>query len=1098
MNRKIVHVLDWSKIIQATSAKGTYRGKGDDDRTVNKGILFEDLIEKLIIAMFPNEVWRRTAESHDGKRDFVYPAETYLEEQKWAECKNYNSNLSLNIIAPTLIMGAIENIECIFFFSYSPLNNNAIEGLLRYSKTKKITVKIFDGNLLESLICRYHTTNSIAEFFPNTDFEKAYEMLQEKRLRVVKTVRDLNGNIIPSTHLFELGELFYIRTVIQNLTWEPIDCDLTLQISDSSRLWTEASGQSLSIPFTGLEEYSILCETLSAGSVNCTVKIIPKNRGKKGGKKTNQKIEIIDEPYLAWSGENALLARELCLAHLSGTSASPLVIVGGSGTGKSTLMEILLREKRVWERYRIIKIDSNLSRTNGVQNLFSQALGVQSRDETPQEQREDNENALALLVNSYAESADMIAKAIMSFYNSVQPYLFVIDDSQKLTRAYITLLQELDDLAKKDRKPIFFLLTLNDDCTTLEELFARLNWDQSYLNRKCEIIELKKFKKSDILAYIKTRYGLTDIDGYFEGVETEICPLELHSFCVGLKKSRVIAQVPNSKAYQIIDPFKFHDGVKHILYANISIQRICDTLGKNDIPAYILKYLYITDKVSPKMMRRYSSILQELIDQGILKERDGGIVFYHNKIREVVGRTLTFYEEDYADIFADYDTSHSSKAICALEQFDRIRGGASFLKRFFLSDGKIEQVTQRYAICRLVFDRLDKLSDIGLMPVALRFVRANYAALNEEHGHAAFFLFLKYIADSALTFDWDTDEESVEIMAYFIKKYFDRALSTYNYKECLAYFQKYEKLFAGLKHISSKRCAFWLSHYANRAAIALDRTSVPLVAEPADVSKLYNQSLAYCISADSHNELLLQIIVDTFNRHYVYRHDLTVDLICFTHKQLLKIKRDGLGEPMVLDYHLLLLEYLYLKMTDYQEKNMADLLLRVRETRKSCTTSFYTMKLYILDIYILIDLGHFSDATELLPYVYEFAYKREMRSSVYKLTYIKAHLMIFQNGFEACDASYGELVLALEQMIDARGNYVNDLKREAFLIVRMVQVIAANEPDRLSTLVSRQSGDNLALLETLYAYLRGEDSNQKDLFCMKSYYVFHDINFPTI
>ena len=170
-----IHVLDWGKIAESNSGEQVSSDESKNkNRTVNKGILFEDMVERLLSAMFPEEIWKRTGESHDGKRDFVYPAEEYLKEQKWAECKNYNSKLSINIIAPTLIMGAIKNIECIFFFSYSPLNDTAIENLLSYSEMEKSLVKIFDGNLLESLICRYHDINGLDEFFPNTDFKKAY------------------------------------------------------------------------------------------------------------------------------------------------------------------------------------------------------------------------------------------------------------------------------------------------------------------------------------------------------------------------------------------------------------------------------------------------------------------------------------------------------------------------------------------------------------------------------------------------------------------------------------------------------------------------------------------------------------------------------------------------------------------------------------------------------------------------------------------------------------------------------------------------------------------------------------------------------------
>lgn len=1098
MKKKDIHVLDWSKIIEGTTAKQVRKGNKDDNRTVNKGILFEDMVEKLLAAMFPNEVWRRTAESHDGKRDFVYPAEVYLDEQKWAECKNYDSSLSLNVIAPTLIMGAIENIEYIFFFSYSHLNDNAIEGILRYSETKKASVKIFDGNLLESLICRYHATNGIAEFFPNTDFQKAYLALQKKRLRVVKTVRDLNGNIVPSTHLFELGERFYIRTVIQNLTWEPIDCVVSFQTNNDTLLLTDACEHGLLLPFAELEEYSVLCETLRAGSTNCIVKITDQGHVEKEIKKITQKIKIIDEPYLAWSGENAFSARRLGLAHLSGYENPPLFIVGESGTGKSTLMEILLREKCVRERYKIARIDLSLSRTNSVRNLFSQVIGVQGKEETPKEQLEEDGKALSLLVDSYAESASMIASTIIRFYDRVQPYLFVIDDIQKISRSYIALFQELDDLSSKNGKPIFFLFTLNEDSTTLDELLARLNWDENYQNRKCKVVRLTKFGKKDILTYLKTRYGLKDIDDCFEGFDKEICPLELRSFCMGLKNSRIITQVPNSQTYQIVDRFKFSEGIKHILYANISIKSICEKLDKGGISEYALKYLYITDKINTEIERKNPKIHRGLMDQGILRERNGATVFYHDKIREVIGRTLTFYEEDYADIFAARDTDDSSKAICALKQLGRIRGGSIFLKGFFISGCKIEKAIQRYNVCWLVFERLSKLSDIGLTSVALKFVRNNYAALNEEHGHATFFQFLKHIADSALACDWDTDEESIENMAYFIKKYFDRALSTYNYQDCLDYFKKFEKIFTALKHISNKRRAFWLSHYANRAAIALDRTSNPLATEPVAVSALYDCSQSYCTSAGFHRELRLQIIVDNFNRHYVYRHDLTAEIIQSTYKQLSQIKHEELSEPMVLKYHLLLLEYLRCKMVGCSESDMTALLVQVKEACKGCTSSFYTIKLFTLELYILIDLRLFSDAANLLSPVFEFAYKKEMRSYVYKLTYIKAHLMIFQDGFTISSSAYKQIALALEQMMSTRGNMANDLKREVFLVVRMAKIIATHEPDRLSSFACLQSNDSRELLQDLCAYTQGEPSKMKDLFGMESYYVFEGVSFPTI
>ena len=105
-------ILDWELISKRQLINASTTNMNDD----NKGIIFEDLIEILLMAMYPRETWRRTAKSHDGKRDFVFPKDEYLPEQKWAECKNYTSNVSLNIIAPTLIMGALSELEQYCFF----------------------------------------------------------------------------------------------------------------------------------------------------------------------------------------------------------------------------------------------------------------------------------------------------------------------------------------------------------------------------------------------------------------------------------------------------------------------------------------------------------------------------------------------------------------------------------------------------------------------------------------------------------------------------------------------------------------------------------------------------------------------------------------------------------------------------------------------------------------------------------------------------------------------------------------------------------------------------------------------------------------------
>ena len=59
MKKQDIHVLNWERITQnINTSSGTNKTTNKTDRMINKGILFEDLIEKLLVAMFPNETWQ--------------------------------------------------------------------------------------------------------------------------------------------------------------------------------------------------------------------------------------------------------------------------------------------------------------------------------------------------------------------------------------------------------------------------------------------------------------------------------------------------------------------------------------------------------------------------------------------------------------------------------------------------------------------------------------------------------------------------------------------------------------------------------------------------------------------------------------------------------------------------------------------------------------------------------------------------------------------------------------------------------------------------------------------------------------------------------
>ena len=118
----------------------------------NKGICFEDLIKDLLIAEYGKKAFQSTKYSWDGSKDFYY----YSKQQSfWAECKNYSSNIDLKVLASTLIMAQLSEIDTILYYSYSPITINAKAKLLINAEKNGETVYFYDDDILEQKIFQY-------------------------------------------------------------------------------------------------------------------------------------------------------------------------------------------------------------------------------------------------------------------------------------------------------------------------------------------------------------------------------------------------------------------------------------------------------------------------------------------------------------------------------------------------------------------------------------------------------------------------------------------------------------------------------------------------------------------------------------------------------------------------------------------------------------------------------------------------------------------------------------------------------------------------------------------------------------------------------
>lgn len=1075
------HVLNWNQIINNS----------------DKGIIFENLVEKLIESMFPNETWRRTQKSHDGKRDFVFPADEYLPDEKWAECKNYIDKLSINVIAPTLVMGALDNVKCIYVFSYSELNSNAIISILRYCETLKTKVKIFDGNLLENLICKYHNTNGIGDFFQNTNFTKAKETLNNTLINVVNTCKDLRDHTIDSNHEFQTGEPFYISTIIRNLSLNTIKCGISFSSKSKNILINGTSNIIDSLEFGEIKEYKIYCHTLKNGSSNISINVKANFiNGNTIENNYNKSINVVEEPHLFLSGNSALNSLKSITNYLLNYEKKPIIMSSKSGAGKSTIIESISQHKQIQEKYTIVNISLDYLRTHCVKDIFYQIVKVQNEKEISETQNDESSEILSVFLNDYAKSASDIANNIMCLYDKKKPYLFIIDDIQKINRSYIDVLYELNSISNNENKPIYYLLSLNLDLLSFDDLLKRLNWDSNYIDVAYRHIKINYFDKKDIINFYKLKYGITDIENLFSEFEHEISPLELQSFTIGMKNKGIISYNPITLEYSITDKVDFEKRINEILYSQMAIDSLCSVYENSGIPEYLLKNLWLNGELSLKEWNNYKDIVSELIKNKIIKEDNGSIVFKHDKILSSIKKRLVFTDDDYVDIFYNKQTNLNAKMICAINGLDYIFDSPQFIKNYFNNSYLIKS-NQLLDLCICIFENLNKFEKYNLTASALNFVCDNLKVLSYELPQMEYYKFMCFIINTIKTIEWDTNESCVESISYLIKKYFDRKLSTNNYNDCYDEYLSFNEIYSNISNISSKRKHYWLSHFSNRAAVALDKTSNPFFEEPKLINELYELSKSHCRQADNDIDLLLQINIDDFYRSYSYRHNLSIDIINNCLNELEELNTKNVDRQTCLDYHILLLQYLQLIMNySNDEMQLRKLIESTRIIRNQSKSLFYSIKLYQLEIYILINLKNLSEANNVLDEALEFAYKRGMRTIIYKFTYIKSILLGLNDSIDKKEYQ-NTIILAFEQFMDIKGDDKNKINHEIYLVYELLCIINSFSTNYISKYIEKCEDDISEFLISINNNINNSLCNSESK-SIKSSFNFYGVAFPLI
>lgn len=155
---KYLKESDWAKFIKP-------------DKT-HDGLMFESLIKKILELEYGEDTWQSTKASWDGSKDFYWHTHDH---RRWAECKNYKSDISLNVLSPTLVMAQIYNVNDILFFSYSSIIKTARQKIIQFGLVSEKNIYFYDDDALEQIILK-HKTDLFPVFFPDVDIEAAKAM----------------------------------------------------------------------------------------------------------------------------------------------------------------------------------------------------------------------------------------------------------------------------------------------------------------------------------------------------------------------------------------------------------------------------------------------------------------------------------------------------------------------------------------------------------------------------------------------------------------------------------------------------------------------------------------------------------------------------------------------------------------------------------------------------------------------------------------------------------------------------------------------------------------------------------------------------------
>ena len=665
----------WSQFVIKTS----------DGKQKGNGILFENLIRSLLHAKY-GVCWNRTPKSHDDNRDFWLLTE---EQRIWAECKNYHDKIAMDVLAPTLVMAQVFDVNIILFFSRSPINQRAKNKILAFGEKTNKQICFYDAEILENLIWEYRYQLPIQYRPPDTCVPTVPNALSAALYfsqEAIVGVQESDERYIDysSAEQVRYNETFGLSIFVSNpFPNIPLHIKIFFSEDTSDRFCFQYLNSAVS------PEQRLWHEQWLSGGEGCAVSlnmrpIVFKPRLRLPGflvegytesgmhyQWNSAPVEVV----CRWSGNTKLLGhqyeqilRETETQLVQNGKLSMLLLTGRSGTGKT---RILTECTNIFLKYGYSVLSLSAAENFSSSYLLGEIVSFIYEIPSPQilkslekkfvacgevqdeEMHSGFQIALAILgeINQY-ETEDELFQFVDTYGKllfekiSSQRFVFVVDNVQFAGIAFQHFLHQFTIFSTNLNHPCrtALLCAFNQDYMTApasELLFDLLHSNTHHLvSRKLSGFETKELGRLFLRELIHTDDGR--FDELFEAIIKRISlnPYHIFQSVRYLEENGAVTVTPEGRGYILEDDqaWKIVQGISGGIIGILEKRRdfITRFIPENHL-YQICSALFLFDKVDPvliEMLNLKKSELEQLKEYGFLRTLSSDIyVFDHDIIR---------------------------------------------------------------------------------------------------------------------------------------------------------------------------------------------------------------------------------------------------------------------------------------------------------------------------------------------------------------------------------------------------------------------------------------------------------------------------------